>query len=99
MSNKKYKNHGVPIAPLPYPAEIPPAPPRPISLTESEPKGNNQFLYEICPVQLGMPLSDMTRLIKCRLDDCASRGYRYCDRIQVNISEAVLIFEKMNDSN
>lgn len=103
MSNKKYKNHGVPnipIAPPPPPAEIPPVPQRPSEIVEASkpppppPRLSTKYEYETYPMQLGLCLSDAKKLIEKRLNECAIRGYRYCDRIQVNISEAILIFEK-----
>ena len=85
MNKRKYKNHGVPNIPKPPPA------PRPLEGGSGNPPIAQ---YEVFPIQLGMCVQDAARLIKKKLNECTEMGYRLHGNIQVNISEAVLIFEK-----
>lgn len=86
MKKYRYRNDAVPNIPKPPP--VPPSKPK-------EPSNLSSYQYEVFPIQLGMVVKDAANLLHKRLNDCAANGYRYCGKLQVNISEAVLIFEKV----
>jgi len=80
MNNHKYKSSAPTQNPDPGMAGLP--------VVEPSPK------YKTYPIQLGMSVQDASNLLQKRLNELSGQGYRYCDSLQVNVSEAVLIFER-----
>lgn len=54
-----------------------------------------QYKYDCVPIQLGLPVADAAKVMRDRLNERAAQGYKLSGQMQVNISEAVLIFEKL----
>ena len=89
---RNYKKNGEEV--LPPKESRPKPPPAPPSVKKENNNHSLTMPYEVYPIQLGMIVQDAASLIQKRLNERYEAGYRYCGKLQVNVSEAVLIFEK-----
>jgi hypothetical protein len=61
---------------------------------DNEKKIDELYEYSTKAFQIGMPVPDASKFINYKCNEMALTGWRFIQSIQVNISEAVLIFER-----